>query len=93
MILLEYLRPYDKLAAAVERLIPKSTKAIVYLEEEIRNGGAGMLLSEKVSLDIPFAVIGTDNDFVCQKKDRTMYESAGVSKEAVIKAINQLLNK
>lgn len=93
VILLEYLRPYDKLAKEVEKLIPDSVKAIVYLEEEIRNGGAGMLLSEKISRNIPFAIMGTDNDFVYQKKDCTMYESAGVSKSDVVETITHLLNK
>ena len=93
VILLEYLKPYDKLAKEVEKLIPSSVKAIVYLEEEVRSGGAGMLLSEKITNNIPFAVMGTDNDFVYQKKDRTMYQSAGVSKSDIVETLMRLLNK
>lgn len=98
VILLEYLKPYDKLAAEVERLIPTGTKAIVYLEEEIRNGGAGMLLSDKMSKydtmkNIPYAVMATDDDFAYQKSGKTMYESAGVSAHHVADRIKELLSK
>ena len=98
VVLLEYLKPYDKLAVEVERLIPKTAKAIVYLEEEIRNGGAGMLLSDKMSLcgrikNIPHAVMATDDDFVYQKAGQTIYESAGVSANDVVAKIKELLSK
>ena len=98
VILLEYLKPYDKLAREVEKLIPQGTKAIVYLEEEIRNGGAGMLLSDKMSQcdrirNIPHAVMATDDDFVYQKAGQTVYESAGVSANDVAAKIKELLSK
>ena len=98
VVLLEYLKPYDKLAVEVERLIPKTAKAIVYLEEEIRNGGAGMLLSDKMSLcgrikNIPHAVMATDDDFVYQKAGQTIYESAGVSANDVAAKIKELLSE
>lgn len=98
VILIEYLKPYDKLAREVEKLIPTGTKAIVYLEEEIRNGGAGMLLSDKMSKydtmkNIPYAVMATDDDFAYQKAGMTMYESAGVSAKDVADRIKELLSK
>jgi 1-deoxy-D-xylulose-5-phosphate synthase len=98
VILLEYLKPYDKLAAEVEKLIPTGTKAIVYLEEEIRNGGAGMLLSDKMSKydtvkNIPYAVMATDDDFAYQKAGQTIYESAGISARDVADRIKELLSK
>ena len=98
VILLEYLKPYEKLAADVAGLIPGGTQAIVYLEEEIRNGGAGMLLSDKMSkLDsiknIPCAVMATDDDFAYQKAGETVYESAGVSAHHVADRIKELLSK
>lgn len=98
VVLLEYLKPYERLAAEVEMLIPSGTKAIVYLEEEMRNGGAGMLLSDKMSkLDsiknIPCAVMATDDDFAYQKAGKTMYESAGVSARDVADKIKELIGK
>ena len=97
VILLEYLKPYDKLAREVEKLVPSGTKAIVYLEEEILNGGAGMLLSDKMSAcdkirNIPHAVMATDDDFVYQKEGQTVYESAGVSANDVAVKIKELLS-
>lgn len=98
VILLEYLKPYEKLAADVEKLISSGTKAIVYLEEEIRNGGAGMLLSDKMSKydtvkNIPYAVMATDDDFAYQKAGQTIYESAGISAHHVADKIKELLSK
>lgn len=98
VILLEYLKPYEKLAREVEKLIPSGTKAIVYLEEEIRNGGAGMLLSDKMSKydtvkNIPYEVMATDDDFAYQKAGQTIYESAGISAKDVADRIKELLSK
>ncbi len=97
VVLLEYLKPYDKLAAEIEKIIPQGVKAIVYLEEEIRNGGAGMLLSEKLSKyerikDIPYSVMATDDDFAYQKSGKTMYESVGLSRGDISARIRNLLN-
>lgn len=98
VILLEYLKPYDKLAAEIERLLPKKIKAIAYLEEEIRNGGMGMILSDELTKydriqKIPYTIVATDDDFAVQKEGKTMYESAGVSYMDLIKALEPLLNE
>ena len=71
-------------------------KAVIYLEEEIRSGGAGMLLSDRLAdfdkvRNVPYAVMATDNDFVYQKKGKTMYESAGVSKSDIVAKIKDLI--
>ena len=97
VILLEYLKPYDELASEIETIIPQGVKAIVYLEEEIRNGGAGMLLSEKLSKyerikDIPYSVMATDDDFAYQKAGMTVYESVGLSQGDISARISNLLN-
>jgi 1-deoxy-D-xylulose-5-phosphate synthase len=98
VILLEYLKPYDRLAAEVERLIPKGIKAIVYLEEEIRSGGAGMLLSDKLSRlgsvnGIPYSVMATDDDFAYQKVGKTIYGSVGLSASDVASKVKELISK
>ncbi len=98
IILLEYLKPYDKLAAEIENLLPHNLKAVVYLEEEMRNGGAGMLLSEKLSKyerikDIPYSVMATDDDFAYQKAGKSMYESVGLSCGDISAQIRNLLNE
>ncbi len=98
IILLEYLKPYDKLAEEIEKLLPDNLKAIVYLEEEIKNGGAGMLLSEKLSKyerikEVPHTIMATDDDFSYQKEGQTMYESVGLSSVHIADQIQKLLNK
>jgi 1-deoxy-D-xylulose-5-phosphate synthase len=95
IILLEYLKPYDKLAREVEKLMTAGIKAAVFLEEEIRNGGAGMLLSDKMlangALDgVEYAVMATDDDFVWQKSGKSIYESAGVSASDIVDNIRSL---
>jgi deoxyxylulose-5-phosphate synthase len=95
IILLEYLKPYDKLAREVEKLMTAGIKAAVFLEEEIRKGGAGMLLSDKMlangALDgVEYAVMATDDDFVWQKSGKSIYESAGVSASDIVDNIRSL---
>ena len=96
IILAEYLKPYDKLASEVEKLMPEGIKAVVFLEEEIRNGGAGMLLSDKMLANgslrgIEYAIMATDDDFVWQKARKTIYESAGISSTDVANTIRALI--
>ena len=48
VVLLEELKPYDETALALSRLIPPGVP-IVFAEEGIFDGGASMILSERLS--------------------------------------------
>ena len=49
IILLEMLKPYDRTASLVANALPAGSCGVIFLEEEIRNGGMGMLLSDALS--------------------------------------------
>lgn len=49
VVLLEKIKPYGAVAAAVAHLLPKTECRVVFLEEEIRAGGMGMLLSDELA--------------------------------------------
>ena len=48
IILLEMLKPYDIIAQRIADILPESSELIVFLEEEIRSGGMGISLSDKL---------------------------------------------
>ena len=65
VILLETLAPY---ASTAERLLPHLTSAgrIVFLEEGIRDGGAGMLIGDRLAtlgVTAPYTVLAIDGHF------------------------------
>jgi len=93
VILLEMLKPYGETANVVAELIPNSVQKVVFLEEEIKNGGMGMLLSgelEKLgALDGREKIIlATDDSFVIRDKDEPIWKTAGVDAEAIVKKLN-----
>ena len=65
VVLIEEIKPYERLA---ERLIPYlgDTARILFLEEGIRDGGAGMLLGERLraaGIGAPYDVLAIDGHF------------------------------
>jgi deoxyxylulose-5-phosphate synthase len=70
---------------------------VLFLEEEIRSGGAGMNLSDKLKafLDakrISHAILAIDDSFVANtEKGRSIYESAGIDAKSIKKQIKGIL--
>lgn len=92
IILLEYLKPYNKLCHEIENLVPESAKTVVLLEEGIRNGGAAMLIKDKLKererfSDVAMPILAIDDSFVHLGKGETAYSAAGISKAHIIDAI------
>ena len=70
----------------------KSARLILFLEEEIKTGGMGMLLSEALrelgSLEgKQYSIMALENAFIRSEKDKTVYESAGLSADDILKGI------
>ena len=97
IILLEILKPYEETAKIIEALIPNSVSAVLFLEEEIRSGGAGMNLVDKMNafLDkkaISREILAVDDSFVTKlEKGKSIYESAGIDSKNIIKTIENLI--
>ena len=95
VILLEKLKPYGECAERVRRLMPDSAELVVFVEEEIRNGGMGMLLSDKLTgngaLDgRKHIIMATDDSFVIRDKNEPILKAAGVDADAIAAKIKDI---
>lgn len=82
-ILLEKPKPYRDTANAVAALLSEKTKYLLFYEEEIRNGGMGMLLSDEMRRlgmldDRNFDILALDDNFAVRDSDIPVYEAAGL---------------
>ena len=89
IVLLEKLKPYDETAKKISPYMPRPYGSVIFLEEEIRAGGMGMLLSDEMSrcgmLDgYSFSILALDDNFAIPERDENIYETAGVSAENII---------
>ena len=93
VILLEMLKPYGECADNVERLLPLGECKIILLEEEIRSGGMGMNLKDKLeSRDIlknkSVCVVAVDDNFVTDRRaGETIHQSAHVDAASICKHV------
>lgn len=96
IILLEVLKPYSETAERILRLLPKQTHRLLFLEEEIRSGGMGANLSDRLrhrlaERGIAFDILATDDSFVSTVgKEQSIYSAAGVDAESIAEAINKI---
>ncbi len=92
ILLLEKIKPFAECAKNIASLMPKRVSRILFLEEEIRAGGMGMLISDQMKrqglLDaIPYEIMGTDDSFVPRHEGCTMYADAGIDAAHIVSAI------
>ncbi len=94
ILLCEYIKPYDKLAARISELTDNAATPIVFLEEEIRAGGFGMMLSDAMARKgtLPrHAIMAIDDNFVVQTKNESVYTTAGIDAACVEKTVKALI--
>ena len=96
ILLCEYLKPYDRLATEIASHLPENVP-LLFLEEELRAGGFGMMLSDALIrreclVNRPYAILATDDSFVHQDKHESVYHTAGVDAEAIMAQIRALLS-
>lgn len=82
VILLEALKPYDQTAGLIFPLLPPGEALVLFLEEGIRNGGAGMLLFDQMirhpeaMRGKTTAIMAIDDHFAFQDKNESIYKPA-----------------
>ena len=96
VLLLEQLKPYEKAAEQIAALLPAGEGSVIFLEEEIRTGGMGMLLSEKLAAyDVMknkrTQIIALDESFGIQDKHEPIWKSFGMDAESVAEAFVAML--
>lgn len=94
VILLERLKPYDKIAREIAE-DALSAKSVLFVEEGIRNGGAGMLLlNEFISIDASIAskykIAAIEDNFASPDRKCELYEYLGLSAGQLRKKILDL---
>ncbi len=84
IILCEYISPYNELSEEIGKIISHpNVKTVTFVEEEIRNGGFGMLLSDAMrDKDMlqskKYCVMATLDAFVNREKGQTYLNAAGL---------------
>ena len=97
ILLAECIKPYDKLTALIKEALGKIPCPIVTLEEEIRSGGFGISLADRLTADATLtgrkiAVMAPSDTFVEQTKHEDIFKTAGVSADCIIEKIQGLLD-
>ena len=100
IILLETLKPYSVSAAKVASLLPSGPCAILFMEEGIKNGGAGMLtfdaLYEKhgeLMKNKAVKVLAIEDSFAKRTQEESIYRTAKIGANDALRALVHLLAK
>lgn len=92
ILLLEQLKPYAEVAEQVSALLPRKECKLVFLEEEIRAGGMGMMLSDALSSyevmkNKTVSIMAVDDEFAVQEKNEPIWKSVGIDRDSIVKMI------
>lgn len=100
VILLETLKPYELPADRIASLLPSSPAAIVFLEEGIKNGGAGMLTLDKLytrhtslMANKQVKLLAIDDHFAIPTQEESVFRTAKISANDVLRTMVHLLSK
>lgn len=98
ILLLEQIKPYEEIARQVLERLPKKNCPVIFLEEEIRTGGMGMLLSQAMA-DAPemqvcaVRIMALEEPFdYPAKAGQTCLEMAGLDRASIVKTILSALH-
>lgn len=97
IVLLEKLKPYNETAQRILNVISQKTRCVLFLEEEIRSGGMGMNLSDKLGKEleernIKQEIMAVDDSFVSHLDvGQHVYEAAGIDQNAIYEKIKKML--
>lgn len=98
ILLLEKLKPYDELAKTILSVLPKKKCQIVFLEEGIYYGGAGMILQNELSqikegraysATENYSILAIKDNFVVPDKNIDHYDFCNISAEYLVKEIKK----
>ena len=91
IILLEKIKPYGECIENIMRLMPENVKKMIFLEEEIRSGGMGMVLSDEMrrrgAINCSCEILAVNDTFVPRHEGRSMYEDAEICAGNILSAL------
>ena len=93
VLLLEQLSPYACVAERLKGLLPQN-RPVIFLEEAIKEGGAGMLLASKLTelgviSPLKTAVLAISESFADPSETKELYRFAGIDSASVVRAVEQ----
>lgn len=93
ILLLEQLKPYEEVAKEILPLLPQKACKVLFLEEEIRAGGMGMLLSERLGQyeimdNKEVVILATDESFAVQERNESIFTTVGVDSQSIVNALS-----
>ena len=90
VIIVEQLKPAKPVCDVLSGVL-KGAKRVVFLEEGIKNGGAGMVFSKEISLPdgCSYIHLGIDDVFDTPLATGNIYSDFGIGKEDIIKAMER----
>ena len=94
ILLLEQIAPYAQIAEQLAVLLPQKSLPVLFLEEEIKRGGMGMLLSEamqsySVMENKTVLVMGLEDPFCAPAKGQNCFEAAGLDGASIADRLRQ----
>ena len=92
ILLLEQIKPYEKIAGEVASLLPKQSSRVLFLEEETRAGGMGMMLSAalanyEVMQNKTVTIKALGEHFAIQTRNEPIWKSFGLDADAIVSDI------
>ena len=92
ILLLEQIKPYEAVAEQILPLLPQKSCKILFLEEEIRAGGMGMMLSDALSTSEKMRnkqveIMAMEEGFGIQRKNEPILASFGLDRYAIVTRI------
>ena len=94
IILIQKLKPYNDTAKFIADALPSDFRKTVFVEEGVRNGGASMILKDRL-IDIGAIdgahILAIDDDFVYGDKGKTYKQSAGIDSASIFEYIKENL--
>lgn len=86
VILLETLKPYDKTAELLSGILP-STDRVLFVEEGIKNGGAGEILGESLRSmglgGVDYQIAAIEDNFASPDTPCDLYDYVGLSADKI----------
>ena len=94
IVLCEYISPYEELAAQISEIISRAhPQNILFVEEEIKVGGFGMILSEALRTrgdleGVQFDILAARDAFVSRRDGESYLSASGLDAQAIAERIN-----
>ncbi len=89
VILIEQIKPVKPICDILSDVLPKGVKNVIFLEEGIKNGGAGMVFGQNLSIPdgCSYIHLGIDDIFDTSLATGNIYSDFGIGKNDIINAL------